>query len=255
MMEAEVVEILAGTIDESLVLATETTACDDLDRRVNLTHLHRQLTHEAFISLDTHLPHFVVDLPILHVVWFRMAVGGTYLTPLACSRLVAVSEPVKRLLNDLFSFRIRTLEMDRNHDYRLCIDLAAELDELVCSEAVLVIIHPHPVRPSVSFLLRSDTPFPVILSYIAAAWPAQTCRMEILYSLKDVRTETAESLTCSCRKRNLIDLYGSVLDCDSKVSVTAVLSCRKSDVELLPLIARYADVLLDDEAVSPLQTY
>ena len=67
MMETEVIEILAGAIDESLVLATETTAGDDLDSRVNFTHLYRQLTYKAFISLDTHLPHlegvFVTTMP------------------------------------------------------------------------------------------------------------------------------------------------------------------------------------------------
>ena len=167
-----------------------------------------------------------------------MSVCSAYTSPLSCSRFIAICHPIYSILKNSRSFRLRTVEAHRNHNYRFCIDLTAESDELVSTEAVLVIIHPHPVRPSVSFLLRTDSPFPVVLRDITAARPTETCRMKILYCLEDIRTETAKRLSCHCRKSHLIYLEGSVFCSNRKICISAEFSYRKFNIKLLPLVSR-----------------
>ena len=74
-----------------------------------------------------------------------MAVGGTHLAPLASSWLVAILHPVYGILEPPLTLLIRTFISDRDNDKRLTADFTAELDVLIGSEAVLVIVKPLPV--------------------------------------------------------------------------------------------------------------
>mgnify|MGYP003317329319 CR=1 FL=1 len=74
--------------------------------------------------------------------------------------------------------------------------------------------------------------------------------MQVLYSLEDVRTESALGDTFGRGKGDHIHLDSAILDADGEICVAAVLPCRKRDVELLPFFSRNSQFLLGDEAVT-----
>ena len=183
---------MADALDELLILA-ESAASDDFDLRVYLPHRAAEVAHTFLIAVDSHLPHLIVNLPILHVVRFWMSVCGTLRTPLIRSRSITIAQPVDRILKNLVVLLGRTFELHAYHDDRLRIHLTAEMYELIGAEAVLVVVHPHPVSPTLTVLLRANAPFPVVLRHVAAAGPSQTGGMQFLHGLQDVGAESAEA--------------------------------------------------------------
>ena len=171
MVQTQVVKVIAAALDELLILAESATG-DNLDGWVYLAHLGTKVAHALLITVDTHFPHLVVYLPVFHIVRFRMSVGSTLRTPFVSGRGIAVAQPVKRILKNAVILVGRTFKLDTHYDDRLGIDLTAEAYEFIGAEAVLVIVHPHPVCPPLTVLLRADAPLPVVLCHIAAAWPA-----------------------------------------------------------------------------------
>ena len=97
MVQAEIVKVLAATLDKLLILL-ESTACNDFDGGVYLAHCFAEITHTLLIAVDTHLPHLIVNLPVLHVVRFWMSIRGTLRTPFIGGRSIAVAQPVDRIL-------------------------------------------------------------------------------------------------------------------------------------------------------------
>ena len=77
--------------------------------------------------------------------------------------------------------------------------------------------------------------------------------MQVLDCLEDVGTESAVGLASSGRERHLVHLDGAVLHDDGEVGVTGAASGRKADIELLPCIARNAELLFSDEGIALLQ--
>ena len=218
VMQTQIVEIVTAALDELLILAEPATS-DDLDRRINLPHRRTEVAHALLIAVDTHLPHLIVNLPILHVIGFRMTVCRSLRTPFIRGRSIAVAHPVHRILKNLIILLGRTLELHAHHDNRFRIHLTTEAYELIRTETVLVVVHPHPVCPALAVLLRTDTPFPVVLCHISSARPAHTSGMQLLHSLQDIRTESAQILTRLCGHRCHIHLYGATFHDDSEIAV------------------------------------
>ena len=152
-----------------------------------------------------------------------MSVGGTLRTPLVGGGGIAVAQPVHSILENAVVLVGWTLKLDAYYDNRLAVDLAAEADKLIGAEAVLVIIHPHPVCPALTLLLRANAPFPVVLRHVTATRPAQAGGVQLLHGLQDIRTESAQILTCLRGHRYHIDLYCTVLRHDDEVAVAAKL--------------------------------
>ena len=149
-----------------------------------------------------------------------MSVCGTLCSPLVSSGSIAIAHPVHCILKYTVIFIGRALKLYTYHYHGLGIYLTAELDELISAKTVLVIIHPHPVRPALTVLLGADTPLPIILGHISTAWPAQTGRMQFLNGLQNIRPETAQVLTSLSGQSNHINLYGTALDYYGKITVT-----------------------------------
>ena len=220
MMQTEVIEILTATLDELLVLA-ETTTGDNLDAGIDLTHGGAEIAYTLLVALDTHLPHLIINLPVLHVVRLGMTVGSTLGTPLIGSGGIAVTQPVNGILQYLIVLAGGALELNAYHDNRLGVNLATETDKLVGTKAVLIVIHPHPVVPTLTVLLRTDTPLPVVLGHITATRPAQTGGMKLLNGLQDVGTESTQIDTTLGGHGGHINLYATIVNHDGEIAVAA----------------------------------
>ena len=112
-----------------------------------------------------------------------MTIGSTLCSPFIGSRGIAVAQPVDGILKNTIVLIGRSFELDAHHDDGFRINLTAETDELIGTEAVLIVVHPHPMCPTLAVLLRADAPLPVVLSHIAATRPTQAGRMQFLHGL------------------------------------------------------------------------
>ena len=190
VVQAHIIKIAAAPVNKLLVLL-ESAAGNDLDRGVYLAHLRTELAYGSLVLDYAHLPHLVVNLPVFHIVRRRMSVGRTLGTPLSGGRLIAIAQPVKSILQYSFVLALRTVKAHSYHNDRLGIDLPTKTYEFIGAETVLVIVHPHPVRPAYPLLLRTYSPFPVVLGNIAAAGPSEAGGMKLLYSLQNIGTESS----------------------------------------------------------------
>ena len=75
----------------------------------------------------------VVDLEEGHSVGLGMSIGGAHATPFGGRRVIEIADPVHRVV-DLLGLGAGAGE----HDERLGVELAAEAEELIGAEAVVV---------------------------------------------------------------------------------------------------------------------
>ena len=184
-----------------------------------------------------------------------MTVGRAHTAPLACSRLVAICHPVARVLEYLFVLRFRTVKAHAHHNHRFGVDFTAEAYELIRAEAVLVVVHPHPVRPALPLLLRAYAPFPVVLGHISSSRPAQTGRVQILYRLENIRPESAQLASFLRGKAHLIHLHAAVAYGNCKLRISLIITRVQAELVFFPLFSLLAQVTVCHPFASAEQTY
>ena len=149
-----------------------------------------------------------------------MSVCCTFRTPFVGGWRVAVAEPVECVLQDAVVLVGRAFKFDAHYDDRFRAHLSAELDELVSAEAVLVIVHPHPMCPALSLLLRADAPFPVVLCHVAATRPAQAGGVQFLDRFQYIGTESAQFESSLSSHGQHVNLHRSIFHNYGKIAVT-----------------------------------
>ena len=169
----------AGAVGEHLLAPAAAGADgDQLDLGVHRAHGADELVVADRIALDgdmAELPaavHLVAHAPPRHPVGLAVAVGGAALAPRAVGWAIAVF--------DQRGGQLGRAEARVDHHQRLRLQLAAEGDELVDAEVVVLDACPRGVlarRPSVA---GADAVAPVVAAHEVAARPAVDGRVELL---------------------------------------------------------------------------
>src|ERR1035437_2854998 len=117
-------------------------------------------------------------------------------------------------------FRFRPVKPDTYNHYRLGIDLTAELNKFISSKTILIVVHPHIVRPSHTIFLWTNSPLPAVLCGIATSRPTEIGRMKFFYCLINIRSETSNLDSGTRHHTDLVNLQAASFYSYGKVCIT-----------------------------------